>query len=127
MHPYVPKTLLTVFAALALVYAGAAQAERVRITQIAHPELVDIKRLADGEYMTVADVEGLRLPLSATRAPNNQLQVKIQGKTYELSRGDVTLDREKALVVDACKTVPVSLRADSRQASVKGAGEACQK
>ncbi|HUH41150.1 MAG TPA: hypothetical protein VL024_09810, partial [Castellaniella sp.] len=104
MRTYVSKTLLTVFAALALIYAGATQAERVRITQIANPDLVDIKRLADGEYMTVADVEGLRLPLSATRAPNDQLHVRIQGKAYELSRGDVTLDREKALVVDACKT-----------------------
>lgn len=127
MHPYVPKALLTVFAALTLVYAGATQAERVRITEIANPDLVEIKRLADGQYMTVADIEGLRLPLWATRAPKNRLHAKIQGATYELSRGDVTLDREQALVVDACKTVPVSLRSDSRQASVKGAGEACRK
>jgi len=115
------------FGASIALLGGIAAADTVRITQINNPDLVELKRLPDGEYLWASDLEGLKPPVRAQRAPRNRLQFKHHGKTYEVDRGDVTLDREQALVVDACSTVPVSLKSDSRQASVKGAGEACRK
>lgn len=115
--------IASLFATLA--WAGSAASETLDITRISSPELTEIQRIPNGEYLYVSDLGELRYPLKASRAPNHRLHFKHKGKIYEIPRADVTVAGER-LVVDACQTVPVTLKADSRSASVKGAGEACK-
>lgn len=100
-------------------------AETLQIRRIPHPELIEVEAASGGDYRLVSQLGGLTYPLSATTVVGGRIEFLHGGTAWRISRADVELVDEK-LVVDACGTVPVTLAADARSASVKGAGEGCQ-
>jgi hypothetical protein len=117
--------LLALFAPAHVSAQTAKTAKSAKIVSITSPELTEIQEASTGRYLYLSELDPVRYPLSASPAPNQRLVFKHKGKTYNISRADVTLENEQ-LVIDACRTVPVTIRADARSASVKGAGEACK-
>lgn len=114
---------LPLLALLSALMNPLAQAKTVTIIAFPYAELTELQS-ADGSYYLVSDVKGIRTPLSARLGSSLELTFVVGGVRYSVARADVELEGE-ALVVDACKTVPVVLAADSRSASTKGAGEGC--
>jgi len=117
--------VLTAFVLGGLAATQQAVAQALRIADIPNPDSIEVVAVKEDRYVMVSDLGPIKFPLSASQQKDGTLQFKSGGKTYRISRADVTLAGEK-LVNDACKTVPVTLAVDARSASVKGAGEACK-
>lgn len=117
--------ILVALALGGLATTQQAVAQAVRIVDIPSADDIEVVAVKDGSYVMVSDLGVIKFPLKAVRQKDGALQFKVGGSAYNISRADVTLSNEK-LVNDACKTVPVTLAADARSASVKGAGEACK-
>lgn len=115
-------------AGLAICFFGViplAAAQTVRIKAIPNAEDIEVVADADGSYVLIPDLGPIKFPLTATQQKNGLLRFTVGRKAYSISRADVTLVNEK-LVNDACSTIPSTLPAGARSASVKGAGEACK-
>ncbi|NYT82761.1 hypothetical protein H0A70_14835 [Alcaligenaceae bacterium] len=119
------KKWATYLLSAGLVWAAPATARTVQIAAIPNPAHVEVMVVGTEDYLMVAELGEIRFPLQATQQADRTLHFRHQKKQYSISRADVTLMNEK-LVNEPCKTVPTTVTANTKMASVKGAGETCK-
>ncbi|MCE8014819.1 hypothetical protein HOP62_01870 [Halomonas sp. MCCC 1A17488] len=114
-------------AAAILMCTSAAWAEAVQIVEIPSPRFTEAQQVSSEQWFLVDEIAGFSLPLAASTNTGSQRELlfTVAGEQYRIARADVVLANE-ALVTSACDTVPLALAADTRSASVKGAGESCR-
>ncbi|WP_162623056.1 hypothetical protein [Billgrantia lactosivorans] len=122
------KTTPTLCAAVMMALASGAWAEAVQIVEIPSPRFTEAQQLSSDQWLLVEEIAGLALPLAAradASSSQRELLFTVAGEQYRIARADVVL-ADESLVTSACDTVPLALAADTRSASVKGAGESCR-
>lgn len=118
-----PRLLITL---CSLACSTGALAESVRISEIPGARFTEAVAVASHEWHRVSEISGLELPITATEVGDGgtELEFTVSGTRYRIARADVVVAGEH-LVTSACHTAPITIASDTRSASVRGAGEAC--
>ncbi|SEL65465.1 hypothetical protein [Halomonas daqiaonensis] len=116
------KLLITV---CGLAFSATAMAD-LRISEIPGARFTEAQAVTSQEWHRVSEINGLQLPVTAKHASKDGrlLEFNAGGARYQIARADVVVVGER-LVTSACDTAPITIASDSRSASVRGAGEAC--